>query len=108
MLRSPAQLKERVQKLNLGLAMPQPNQVWPLAEPVLTPPATVDAPASIDCLVAGDGAGDALIFRRRPCRGREEPTAAGGGRSFTGRNQARTGSANASGIIFTTARDAVG
>jgi cell division protein FtsB len=45
MLRSPAQLKERVLKLNLGLAMPQPNQVWTLAEPVLTPPATVDAPA---------------------------------------------------------------
>lgn len=44
-LRSPAQLKERVQKLNLGLAMPQPNQVWPLAEPVLPPPATVETPA---------------------------------------------------------------
>lgn len=45
MLRSPAQLKERVQELNLGLAMPQPNQVWPLPEPVLTPPATVETPA---------------------------------------------------------------
>jgi cell division protein FtsL len=44
-LRSPEQLMERVQKLNLGLARPQPNQVWTLAEPVLTPPATVDAPA---------------------------------------------------------------
>jgi len=42
-LRSPAQLNDRVQKLNLGLAMPQPNQVWRLAEPVLTPPAAVEA-----------------------------------------------------------------
>ena len=44
-MRSPEQLMERVQKLNLGLARPQPNQVWTLAEPGLTPPATVDAPA---------------------------------------------------------------
>lgn len=33
MLRSPAQLNERVQRLNLGLGMPLPNQVWRLAEP---------------------------------------------------------------------------
>lgn len=39
MLRSPAQLNEKVQKLNLGLAMPQPNQVWRLAEPVVAPSA---------------------------------------------------------------------
>ena len=32
-LRSPAQLSERVQKLNLGLGMPQPNQVFSLPEP---------------------------------------------------------------------------
>jgi cell division protein FtsB len=44
MLRSPAQLSERVQKLNLGLAMPQPNQVWRLAEPALTAPVPENAP----------------------------------------------------------------
>jgi cell division protein FtsB len=32
-LRSPAQLTERVLKLNLGLVMPQPNQVFQLPEP---------------------------------------------------------------------------
>ena len=42
MLRSPAQLNVKVQKLNLGLAMPQPNQVWLLAEPAATPPAAVN------------------------------------------------------------------
>ena len=35
MLRSPAQLNERIQKLNLGLGMPQPNQVCPLPEPTV-------------------------------------------------------------------------
>jgi hypothetical protein len=35
---SPAQLNERVQKLNLGLAMPQPNQVCPLPEPTMNRP----------------------------------------------------------------------
>lgn len=39
-LRSPARLNERVQRLNLGLAMPQPNQVWRLPEPVVSSPAT--------------------------------------------------------------------
>ena len=34
-LRSPAQLSERVQKLNLGLGMPQPNQVFLLPEPMI-------------------------------------------------------------------------
>ena len=34
-LRSPAQLSERVQKLNLGLGMPQPNQVFLLPEPAV-------------------------------------------------------------------------
>ncbi|HEX5219360.1 MAG TPA: hypothetical protein VFZ59_07305 [Verrucomicrobiae bacterium] len=33
-LRSPAQLTERLQKLKLGLVMPQPNQVYQLPEPV--------------------------------------------------------------------------
>ena len=32
-LRSPAQLSARVQKLKLGLGMPQPNQVFQLPEP---------------------------------------------------------------------------
>jgi hypothetical protein len=58
MLRSPAQLKERVQKMNLGLAMPQPNQVWPLAEPVLTPPAAVKA--TIQTIAAAPEAGLAM------------------------------------------------
>jgi TolA-binding protein len=44
MLCSPAQLNERVQKLNLGLAMPQPGQVRRLAEPVVLP-ATAPVPA---------------------------------------------------------------
>jgi len=35
-LRSPAQLNERVQKLNLGLGMPQPNQVCLLPEPTIS------------------------------------------------------------------------
>ena len=35
MLRSPAQLNEKIQKLNLGLGMPQPNQVCPLPEPTI-------------------------------------------------------------------------
>jgi len=34
-LRSPAELTERLRKLNLGLVMPQPNQVYQLAEPVV-------------------------------------------------------------------------
>jgi hypothetical protein len=47
MLRSPAQLNEKVLKLNLGLAMPQPNQVWRLPEPVVTPPAFENAPGQV-------------------------------------------------------------
>jgi cell division protein FtsB len=35
MLRSPAKLNERVLKLNLGLGMPQPNQVFLLPEPTM-------------------------------------------------------------------------
>jgi uncharacterized protein HemX len=42
---SPEQLNERVQKLNLGLGMPQPSQVSALPEPVLNAPASVNAPA---------------------------------------------------------------
>jgi len=56
-LRSPAQLKERVQKLNLGLGMPQPNQVWPLPEPVVAPPAVE---ATIQTLAAAPAAGFAM------------------------------------------------
>lgn len=33
MLQSPANLEQRLRELNLGLALPQPNQVWRLAEP---------------------------------------------------------------------------
>ena len=43
-LRSPAQLNEQVRKLNLGLALPQANQVWRLPEPALTPPAILNTP----------------------------------------------------------------
>ena len=35
-LRSREQLTERLQKLNLGLGMPQPNQVLQLPEPTIT------------------------------------------------------------------------
>ena len=35
MLRSPAQLNERIQKLNLGLGMPQSSQVYVLQEPTI-------------------------------------------------------------------------
>jgi hypothetical protein len=58
MLRSPAQLNEKVQKLNLGLAMPQPNQVWRLAEPVVSPPAAVNAP--VQSIASSPEAGLAL------------------------------------------------
>jgi len=43
-LRTPEQLNHRVQEFNLGLALPQPNQVWSLPEPAATPSATVSAP----------------------------------------------------------------
>ncbi|MFO1512469.1 MAG: hypothetical protein U1F83_06070 [Verrucomicrobiota bacterium] len=57
-LRSPAQLKESVQKLNLGLAMPQPNQVWLLAEPALTPPAVANT--QVETIAASPEAGLAM------------------------------------------------
>lgn len=57
-LRSPAQLKESVQKLNLGLAMPQPNQVWLLAEPALTPPAAANT--QVETIAASPEAGLAM------------------------------------------------
>jgi cell division protein FtsB len=37
-LRSPAKLDQRLRELNLGLAMPQPQQVWRLPEPAARPP----------------------------------------------------------------------
>jgi len=45
-LRSPAKLNERVQKLNLGLVLPQANQVWLLPEPVVMPP-TLRSPGQV-------------------------------------------------------------
>jgi len=46
MLRSPAQLNERVQKLNIGLGMPQPNQVFPLPEPAINRAIAESVPAA--------------------------------------------------------------
>lgn len=46
MLRSPGQLNERVQKLNLGLGMPQPNQVYVLPEPTVNRMLAESAPAA--------------------------------------------------------------
>jgi uncharacterized protein HemX len=43
-LRSPAKLDQRLRELNLGLVMPQPNQVWRLAEPTLPPSLPGNAP----------------------------------------------------------------
>jgi uncharacterized protein HemX len=37
MLRSPANLEQRLRELNLGLGLPQQSQVWRLAEPVGAP-----------------------------------------------------------------------
>lgn len=37
MLRSPANLDQRLRELNLGLGLPQQNQVWRLAEPAAQP-----------------------------------------------------------------------
>jgi hypothetical protein len=42
MLRSPAQLDQRVRELNLGLGQPQPAQIWRLPEPPATAPVTND------------------------------------------------------------------
>lgn len=53
-LRSPAQLNERVQRLNLGLTQPAPGQVWRLPEPVATP-AALRAPGASVAGAAGDG-----------------------------------------------------
>jgi hypothetical protein len=39
MLRSPAQLDQRVRELNLGLGQPQPAQIWRLPEPPAPVPA---------------------------------------------------------------------
>jgi hypothetical protein len=46
MLRSPGQLNERVQKLNLGLARPDPNQVHVLAEPTANQAIVGSAPGA--------------------------------------------------------------
>jgi len=53
-LRSPAQLNERVQRLNLGLTQPAPGQVWRLPEPVATP-AVLRVPGASVAGAAGDG-----------------------------------------------------
>ena len=45
-LRSPSKLSERVQKLNLGLGMPQPNQVFPLPEPAINRAFAESAPGA--------------------------------------------------------------
>jgi len=37
MLRSPAQLEQRVRELNLGLGLPQPSQIFRLIEPPVWP-----------------------------------------------------------------------
>jgi len=43
-MRSPAKLDQRLRELNLGLVMPQPNQVWRLPEPTLPPALPGNAP----------------------------------------------------------------
>ena len=45
-LRSPSELTERVQKLNLGLGMPQQNQVYALPEPVINRALAESAPGT--------------------------------------------------------------
>jgi cell division protein FtsB len=42
MLRSPANIEQRVRELNLGLGQPQPAQIWRVIEPPM--PASVPAP----------------------------------------------------------------
>ena len=43
-LRSPGRLTDRVQKLNLGLVMPSPNQVYQLPEPTANRSVTESGP----------------------------------------------------------------
>ena len=45
-LRSPGKLNERLQKLNLGLGMPEPSQVFPLREPAINRTFVEGAPGS--------------------------------------------------------------
>ena len=45
---SPGQLNDKVQKLNLGLCRPLPNQVWTLTEPVMAPAASANVAGQPD------------------------------------------------------------
>lgn len=46
-LLTPDRLNDRVQRLNLGMALPQANQVWRLTEPVVLPPTVRSAEREI-------------------------------------------------------------
>jgi hypothetical protein len=52
---SPERLNERVQKLNLGLGMPQQNQIAALPEPVLSAPISASAPPRAIAGASGSG-----------------------------------------------------
>jgi hypothetical protein len=43
MLRSPGRLEQRLKELNLGLVLPQPADVWRVAEPIEVVPGEFEA-----------------------------------------------------------------
>ncbi len=47
MLRSPAMLEQRMNKLNLGMVMPQAKDVWRVAEPLARPVSVTAQTASV-------------------------------------------------------------
>ena len=47
MLRSPAMLEQRMNKLNLGMVMPQAKDVWRVAEPLARPVSVTARTASV-------------------------------------------------------------
>ena len=47
MLKSPAMLEARMNKLNLGMVMPQAKDVWRVAEPLPRPVSVAARPASV-------------------------------------------------------------
>ncbi len=47
MMKSPAMLEQRMNKLNLGMVMPQAKDVWRVAEPLARPVSVANASATV-------------------------------------------------------------